>query len=98
MFKTGMAGSVTGGGGNIIGNAGSKPLLNGDQSVSIVFAQPQTLLTYRISFSFENLTDADPIMLQGIVTAKSLAGFTVKFNAPTDSANYTFDWEIAQDV
>lgn len=71
---------------------GRAALANAAQTVSVSFATNMANTTYKIAFSFENVTDSDPIFLQGVVTAKTVSGFLVTFNAPTDSANYVFNW------
>lgn len=63
-------------------------LSNGDTSVSVTFSTPFPNTSYAIAFSFRNNVDASPVILEGFITAKSVSGFTVKLNAPTDSANY----------
>lgn len=60
---------------------------SGASSIDVVFAGSIGAI-YAPIFSFINTTDAMPIFLQGIITAKSATGFTVTFNASTDTANY----------
>jgi hypothetical protein len=75
-----------------VGRAGKVSLSAAVQQVIVTFSTALASTSYAIAQSFENVTDADPIFLQGYVSAKSTAGFTFKFNAPTDSANYVFHY------
>lgn len=97
-FKTGAAGDSMGGSSTLRGSAGRTPIPNAASSISVVFAIPKANILYEPIFSVMNLVDSQPIFLQGIVTAISLAGFTVTFNAPTDTANYQLCWEAVNDV
>lgn len=45
--------------------------------------------------SILNTSDANPIFLQAIITAFSTTGFTAKFNAPTDTANYSLSYQTS---
>lgn len=63
-------------------------------SKAVVFTSAWPDALYVPEFSFSNTVDANPIFLQGIVTAKSTTGFTVTFNAPTDSANYVLNYMV----
>lgn len=71
---------------------GAASISNGASSKAITFSSAMADTTYSIDFAIENVTDASPIFLQGVVTAKATTGFTVTFNAPTDSANYVLSW------
>lgn len=77
---------------------GAVGLSNGDVSVSVTFSTAFPNTSYSIAFALRNTVDASPIMLQGIVTAKSVSGFTVKLNAPTDSANYLFEYTATRNA
>ena len=48
--------------------------------------------TYALVVSIANTTDSTPIFLHPIITAKSASGFTVTFNAQTDTANYVLEY------
>lgn len=75
-----------------VGRAGKVALSSAVQQVVITFSSTIGSTNYAIAQSFENTTDADPIFMQGYVSAKSATGFTFKFIAPTDSANYVFHY------
>lgn len=76
---------------------------SGAQSVAIGNAASTKAVTFTTDFgstnyavltSITNVTDATPIFLQVVVTAKSSSGFTATFNAPTDTANYILEYII----
>lgn len=77
---------------------GQSSLGSGVQSVDITFSSALSSTNYAIASSFENTTDTDPIFLQGYVSAKATTGFTFRFNAPTDSANYVFHYTVTVNV
>lgn len=77
-----------------IGRAGSNAITNGQNSVSVTFSSDIGTTNYAITASIRNTTDADPIMLQIVDTAKATSGFTATFNAPADSANYFLEWSV----
>lgn len=74
--------------------AGNDSLSDAQSSVTVVFSTPTSDANYVPNFNFVNLTDAVPIMMQGMVTGKTVNGFTVTFGAPTDSANYLMSWQV----
>ncbi len=88
-------GSGGGGGGGSGGaqKAGSVALANAASSIAVVYSGALSSALIPI-FSFANVTDAEPIFLEGVVSAYSTAGFTVTFNAPTDSVNYIFNYAV----
>jgi len=98
MFITGDAGFAAGGSPNLMGSAGREVLPNGAQSFNVVFFAPKATVLFEVFCTFYNTVDAQPIFLQYIVTSQSLLGFTVIFNAPTDSANYELGWVAVDDV
>jgi hypothetical protein len=57
-------------------------------SKTVTLATPRTALSYSVTCSFVNLTDADPQFQPITVTSQTLTQFVAKWNAPTDSANY----------
>lgn len=96
---TGPAGSngtngTDGADGQGILRAGNDSLSDAQASVTVVFSTPTSNANYVPNFNFVNLTDSNPIMLQGMVTGKTVNGFTVAFSAPTDSANYLMSWQV----
>ncbi len=64
-------------------------------SVTVTFSSAEADTTYVPVFSIQNLVDANPVFLQGYISAKTVNGFTVKFNAPTNSANYFLTYFIS---
>jgi hypothetical protein len=75
--------------------AGNESLGSAASSVTVVFSSPTADTTYvPTPVSFVNLTDPDPIFLQGMITGKTVNGFTVTFNTPTDTANYIMAWSV----
>lgn len=72
------------------GGAGAAGLVNIGSGVSSIVVTYDVTLPSNVPpiFSFVNTTDASPIFLIGYVSAFSTSGFTVKFNALTDTANY----------
>ncbi len=84
-----------GGGGTPVNDrAGAFTVPISTQTVTVTFTSPVPAATYAIVFSIYNNVDTDPIWLQGVVTSKTLAGFTVLLNAPTDTANYFMDYMV----
>lgn len=61
-------------------------------SIAIVFSSTIGTTDYAVQVVIENTTDANPQFLIAIVTVRTATGFTVKFNAPTDSANYVLHY------
>lgn len=98
MFKTGEAGYSASGSPNLMGTAGREPLGNGVQTHNVVFLVPKADIFYEVICSFYNFLDSDPIFLQYRISAQTINGFTVVFNAPTDSANYELGWVAVDDI
>ncbi len=84
--------------GGVATRAGQSVISSGVQTKSVTFSGDMSDTSYSIKFSLENVTDSDPQFLTAMVTAKSISGFTVKFNAPTDSANYVLSWSVTESV
>lgn len=84
---TGAAGSNGANGAGIL-RAGIESIANGVSTHTVVFSSPAANTNYVETFNLYNSVDPDPIFLQGIVTNKTVNGFTIKFNTPTDTANY----------
>jgi len=79
------------------GGSGSSPtswvakkvaLASGSTSTSFSFSSPQPDLSYVVFAMMGNTTDSHPQFQQVEVTGKTTAGFTAKWNAPLDTANY----------
>lgn len=97
-FWNGTMWVLVGGQGNLLGHADSSAIANGAATHSVVFPAPMPNLNYSLTFDITNEVDADPIYLIVVATQKTVNGFTVEFNAPTDSANYVLEWKVARDV
>lgn len=90
---SGGGGGGGGPGGALTGRAGVESLTAAQQTVVVLFSATMGTTNYSLDYSIQNNTDAFPIMLQGVVTAKDALGFTVVLNAPTDTANYTLNYQ-----
>ncbi len=102
MFAINLGGSSGGSappgpGTALAGHAGTEPILSGASSVSVVFTTLGTT-AYGVIPMVMNYTDASPIFLQVVAVTKAATGFTVNFNAPTDSANYVLEWVVVSNA
>lgn len=68
------------------------------QTFTVTFSTPWVDNEYVADFCFENTSDADPIFLQGMITARDADGFSVTMNAPTDTANYKMNYSVKKAV
>lgn len=80
--------------GILAARAGRQTMSSAVSTVSVTFSATWPDTDYVISHVFENLTDTDPIFLQGVITSRLASGFTMRLNAETDSANYVMHWSI----
>lgn len=71
---------------------GSQTMAQGDQTASAVFSSSFGTTNYAVVPMWRNTVDADPIYPSIVEITHSATGFTAKFNAPTDSANYIFGY------
>lgn len=85
-----------GGGGSGAGSAQAAGVVSIAASVSSKSVVYATAIGSSLPpiFSFINTIDSSPIFLSGFVSAFSTTGFTITFNAPTDSANYKIDYAV----
>lgn len=74
--------------------AGNQSLSSAASSVTVAFSTATADTSYVPNFVFVNVTDSSPIFMMGIVTGKTTSGFTVTFNTPTDTANYSLAWQV----
>ncbi len=87
-----ISSASSGGSGAFEGNIGEASISSGASSKAVVFTTPFADTSYSIIVTIQNLTDATPIFLNPVITAKSTTGFTVLFNAPTDTINYVLEY------
>ena len=66
---------------------------NGINLISVSFVTPRIDTNYAVKFSFE-CDDVNPIFLLGIIQNKTVNGFNILLNTPTDSANYKLNYTI----
>jgi hypothetical protein len=83
-----------GGGGGAGWVANSQPIPNGSDTVAISFATAQNDTSYIVLPMIENTVDANPQALIPQSVIKTVNGFTVKLNAPTDSNNYKLNYIV----
>lgn len=73
--------------------SGSNTISNGTTSLTVTFSFPGLISgSYALVPRMSNIVDSNTIYQPITVTAKSLTGFTAKWNQPVDSANYKLDW------
>jgi len=74
--------------------AGQVSVPAGATEVTITFKVQQADLNYQFDPEWFNKDDASPQFQDMVVSAKTLIDATIKWNAPTDSANYKIDYSI----
>lgn len=95
---TDLTWTVIAGEGALIGRVNQTAIPNGAQTIAIVFTDAMPDTEYSVMSMVRNTVDTDPIYLQVINTVRATTGFTIEFNAPTDSGNYVLEWAIAGDA
>lgn len=88
---------VIGGEGAFIGRVNQTAIPNATQTLAVTFSEVMPSTEYSLFATIRNTTDTDPIWLQIVQTVRSVSGFTVVFNAPTDSSNYVLEWGVSSD-
>lgn len=73
--------------------ADNLPLAQGVTSATVVFSSALPDTNYAIMALLGNAVDSIPDFQPVTVVSKSTTGFTVKWNDPTDSANYVLNWQ-----
>jgi hypothetical protein len=73
--------------------AGSASVSASATSVSVTFSSALASTNYAIICTWMNTVDSNPQLQPFVVTAFSTSGFTVSWNAPTDTANYKINWQ-----
>lgn len=93
---SGFGGGSGGGGGGGAIAAGVVNLAQGQSSFVVTY--DTTIASIPPLFSVANTVDTFPIFLNGIITAFSGTGFTITFNAQTDTANYKLSYAVMAGV
>lgn len=62
-------------------------------TITLPISLPST--AYVVVADMTNLVDSTPQFIPVLVTAKTTSTFTVRWNIPTDTANYRLAWQIA---
>ena len=75
--------------------AGVESLASGISTKAITLSPPQSNTDYAIVANFNNSVDADPLHQPITITSKATSGFTLTWNSPTDSVNYSLEYSIA---
>lgn len=94
MFKL-LLSDDTGSGRKKLGPAlrvGQTPISNGTQTVTGTFSSDMPNTSYAIIIQMLNLSDPNPQYQPVTITSKTITGFTAKWNANVDSANYVLDY------
>lgn len=73
-------------------SAGTEAVAEGATSASITYAGAFPNTSYVLVANLVNLVDASPQFQPLTITEATTTGFTVKWNASTDSANYQIDY------
>lgn len=66
---------------------------SGASTISVTFSTALPNTNYAVQCTWHNTTDSNPQFQPVIVTSFSTTGFTAKWNAPTDTANYSLNWQ-----
>lgn len=82
--------------GTLAFRAGNVNLANAVTSATATFSTAFSDTNYFVSCAFVNKTDANPIFLQAVITTVSATGFIATFNAPTDTANYSLNYQASR--
>lgn len=71
---------------------GNQTIGSGVATLSVTFATAMPNSTYALQVAMKNVTDSTPQFQPLTITAQSTTGFTVKWNANTDTANYSINY------
>lgn len=74
--------------------AGQQSVSNASSTQAITFTSTLGTTNYGIGVVWKNTTDTNPQFQPFEITAKAATGFTVTWNAPTDSANYVLEYLV----
>lgn len=98
MARNILTRNTTTGRNNLVGidtdfiRAGVPTIGNGVATLTVTFSSAVPSTSYAVFAVMQNTTDANPQFQPVTVTAKTTSGFTVKWNANTDSANYLLNY------
>lgn len=81
-----------GGGSGGITSSGQVALGSGTTTTTVLFSTALASVNYAIVCDIENSIDATPIFLQWFLSNKTVDGFDITFNAPTDTDNYILNF------
>lgn len=76
------------------GRSGNDSISSGVSQTTITFSSPLPTSNYVVMAEMNNIVDASPQFQTIQVTNKTVNGFTVKWNANTDTANYTLAYIV----
>lgn len=89
---------VIGGFGALLGRAAEESILSGSSSHTVSWAPDMPDTNYIVTATVMNNIDPNPQFLSIVALDRQLNSFTVTFNAPTDSANYTLHYYVSEYV
>lgn len=87
-----ITGVVTG------GTAGLIPLAVGTTNVVVTFGSPRSTAAYRLTSTFENTVDAEPMIQPHIISTKATTGFIISWPSELDTNNYILDFILRDTV
>lgn len=76
------------------GAAQEEPIPVDVTEITVTFPTPLSGTSYVVEAQIVNLVDASPDYFDVTITDKTINGFTAKWNAPTDSANYRISYIV----
>lgn len=74
--------------------AGRTSVGSAQTSINVTFSSAIPGTTYIPVCSWQNTTDTTPQFQPIVITAFSTTGFTATWNVPTDTANYSLNWQV----
>lgn len=93
-FEAGSWSDIGGSGSSPNARSGNFAIPVSNTSVVVTFSSPVTSAVYVATVEMVNLVDSTPQFQTPMVTNKTVNGFTVSWNAPADSANYSIDYQV----
>ena len=74
--------------------SGTETVGNGVSSKAVVINPPLADTNFSVVATISNTVDSGTQYQTPVITTKTTGGFTAKWNAPTDSANYVVEYQI----